>query len=98
MPYEAETVPFIDIDNDGKHDEIIYDTQTFLNAVMLETPDEEATEIKAKDLMDLYFSRFDTDKSGGIEEDEWQKHYIKFAKNKLNLPKKNANNDYYAKP
>ena len=52
--------------------------------------------IKAYDMMDIVFGRIDTDKSRGVELDEWQKHFLKFAKKKPNLAPKAANNDYYA--
>jgi len=98
LPYEAESVSFIDLDNDKQNDEIVYTTETFLKAVMVnpEEYDPEAEGIKAYRLMDLYFSRFDRDKSNGVELDEWQKHYLKFAAKKPNLSPKAADNDFYA--
>lgn len=99
LPYEAESVAFIDVDNDKQHDEVVYDTESFLRAFMVNEDeyDAEAEGIKAYRLMDLYFSRFDKDKSGGIELDEWQKHYQKFAVKRPNQAPKAADNDYYSK-
>ena len=98
LPYEVESVPFIDIDNDKQHDEGVYTTERFIRAVMVdeEAYDPEAEGLKAYRLMDLYFSRFDKDKSGAIELDEWQKYYRKFAAKKPNVAPKAADQDYYA--
>lgn len=95
LPYEAEAVPFIDLDNDKRHDEVVYETRTFLQTMYVDEYDAEEG-IKAYDMMDIVFGRIDTDKSRGVELDEWQKHFLKFAKKKPNLAPKAANNDYYA--
>lgn len=97
LPYDAESVPFIDIDNDKQHDEIVYDTASFLSAIMIDDYDpDDGNTIKAYKMMDLYLSRMDTDKSKSVELDEWQKRYQKFANKKPNQAPKAANNDYYA--
>ncbi len=97
VEYDPLEAQFIDINNDGEDDGVVYDTESFLAAVMLNEDYLEEDGIKAYHMMDLYFSRFDTDKSRAIELDEWQKHFQKFANRKPNMAPKAANNDYYAK-
>jgi len=95
IPYEGEGINIIDLDGDGQDDQTEYTLETFLQTVMIGDYDPEEKQIKAFEMMDIYFSRLDTDKSRAIELDEWQKHYLKYAVKKPNLSPKNANNDYY---
>ena len=95
LPYEAEGVSFIDIDNDKQHDEVVYDTAGFLQAIYVDEYDTDDGAIKAYDMMDIVFGRIDTDKSRAVELDEWQKHFQKFANKKPDQAPKAANNDYY---
>ena len=96
LPYESESVPFIDINGDKQHDDVVYDTASFLQTIYVDEYDTDDGAIKAYDMMDIVFGRIDTDKSRAVELDEWQKHFLKFAKKRGNLAPKAANNDYYA--
>lgn len=99
LPYEADAAPFVDLDNDGEDDGVIYDTESFVKAFMVDAEeyDPEADGIKAYELMDLYFLRIDTDKSRAVELDEWQKHYKKFANRRGNIAPKAFDQDSYTK-
>ncbi len=96
LPYEAESVNFIDLNNDKQNDEGVYTTETFLQMVYVGEYDPSDEGIKAYNMMDLNFLRMDRDKSKGVELDEWQKHYLKFAAKKPNIAPKAADNDFYA--
>lgn len=96
-PYEAAAVTFIDLNNDGADDGVVYDKASFLAAVMVEDYDPEEATIDASDFVGGSLLEVDTDKSKAAEIDEWQKAYEKHAVNRPNQAPSAAGQDGYAR-
>lgn len=99
-PYEAAAVSFIDLDNDGADDGVVYDTRSFLMAVMAdeyEPEDDDEGTIEASDFIDRSLLEADTDKSKAVELDEWLKAYDKHAAVRANRAPKAADQDGYSR-
>lgn len=97
LPKQNPAITFIDIDNDGKDDGVEYGKDSFLEAVMVGEYVPGSTEIKAMDIIDIYFLRADTDESRAVELSEWQKIYAKHGVKKENTPPEAANQDHYGR-
>ncbi|MBP7722221.1 MAG: EF-hand domain-containing protein [Alphaproteobacteria bacterium] len=97
LPKQNPAITFIDLDNDGQDDGVEYNKDSFLEAVMVGEYAPGSTEIKALNVLDIYFLRADTDESRAIELSEWQKIYAKHSVKKGNAPPEAANQDHYAK-
>ncbi|MGB4107325.1 MAG: hypothetical protein WBK55_05970 [Alphaproteobacteria bacterium] len=97
LPKQKPGITFIDLDNDGQDDGVEYNKDSFLETVMVGKYEPGSAEIKAMNVIDIYFLRADTDESRAIELSEWQKIYAKHAVKKENTPPEAANQDHYAK-
>lgn len=97
LPKQNSAITFIDLDNDSQDDGVEYNKDSFLEAVMVGEYAPGSPEIKALNVLDIYFLRADTDESRAIEMGEWQKIYAKHSVKKGNTPPEAANQDHYTK-